>query len=771
MTSPPVRDTGPRDGFLDAVRTMALLRVVLWHALGAAALTYFVAAVPAMFFVTGSLLAKSLRRGAGRVILDRGRRILVPLWAFAAGAYSIMTVAHVVDGTAKTAVPWRDLLMWLVPFVDPHGSAWEGGYLASPLWYLRALVWLLLISPLLLKAARRSRVVTFAIPVLGLAALELLARTGSFTGSWAWRLGDLALYSIFVLLGFVHRDGGLDRIRLRGWLASAIVFGGAAAAWCITQPVPGHVVNDSHPAHLFVGFAWLSLFFAARPLIQRIATSRMGGGFIGWVNQRTMTIYLWHSTAVIVSFELLRHLGLNWFPGGWVIALLAMTACVTVIFVLAFGWIEDLANRRAPRLWPVAPRTRRRSAWAIPRPAIGVALLGATVLGATATATADPGRLTIGTSSSTASASVTLRVPSQQPSAPVFTDTTATGEVTSASTSATTSADAPAASAAMTVSSTVDTAALVAAVEAWLAKYDVPGVEVAVYQPDAVEWSTASGTDPVSGAAVSTTTHFDIDSITKTFTAALVWQAIDQGLIDPDAPIGQLDALPSFPYTQLTVRELLAHTTGLVNYRDTAQYQSNPAAIDTPAKALAVSAVQPLQWAPGTRVGYSSSNYLVLGFVLEQVTGRSYTELVSALIAHAGLGDVPIAPSAPGLPNFSTAGLEPTAAQLARWGVALLGDNVAELSDTSVRAMETIDPVTGLGSGVWGFCPCTLVDGEAHYAAYGHAGGNTMLQYFPSANMAIVVNVTDSLWDPGERYGQVLELITTLRALAVSPTS
>jgi len=53
---------------LDALRALALVRVMIWHVFGVAAITY-VAAMPAMFFVTGSLLAKSLGRRQARAVL------------------------------------------------------------------------------------------------------------------------------------------------------------------------------------------------------------------------------------------------------------------------------------------------------------------------------------------------------------------------------------------------------------------------------------------------------------------------------------------------------------------------------------------------------------------------------------------------------------------------------------------------------------------------------------------------------------------------------
>jgi peptidoglycan/LPS O-acetylase OafA/YrhL len=58
---PKVSSAASREQFLDAIRAIAILRVVLWHTFGAAVITYFFSAVPAMFFVTGSLLAKSRR--------------------------------------------------------------------------------------------------------------------------------------------------------------------------------------------------------------------------------------------------------------------------------------------------------------------------------------------------------------------------------------------------------------------------------------------------------------------------------------------------------------------------------------------------------------------------------------------------------------------------------------------------------------------------------------------------------------------------------------
>jgi len=124
--------TTDRERALDALRAIALIRVVLWHTYGIAAMTYIIAAVPTMFFVTGSLFAKSAeRRPVGEVVRNRVRRIFVPLWAFSAVCLLAMSVAHRVDRTEATTVPWRGMWLWFVPLAmwatpgQSNGHAWR----------------------------------------------------------------------------------------------------------------------------------------------------------------------------------------------------------------------------------------------------------------------------------------------------------------------------------------------------------------------------------------------------------------------------------------------------------------------------------------------------------------------------------------------------------------------------------------------------------------------------------------------------------------------
>nr|MDQ3640802.1 acyltransferase family protein [Actinomycetota bacterium] len=276
-----------RETFLDVVRAVAIVRVIAWHAFGVAWITYVVAAMPAMFFVTGSLLAKSFGRRAPRtVLLDRFRRLLVPLWAFGLIAWAAMAVAA---WRTETILPLHRALTWVFPLTDPMGSAWEGGWLSSHLWYLRTVVWLLLASPLLLRAVRARPALALVVPIATVFGLDVVTRSGGalpVSHQASWGAGDLALYSVFLMAGFLHRDGAFRAVTHRAWVAGAVLCAVAAVAWRLTQPVPLGVVNNSHPLHLFIGAGWLAAALAVQRPLARLGASRLARAPIRAVGAR-----------------------------------------------------------------------------------------------------------------------------------------------------------------------------------------------------------------------------------------------------------------------------------------------------------------------------------------------------------------------------------------------------------------------------------------------------------------------------------------------------
>ena len=782
-----------RDRFLDTLRTIALLRVTLWHAFGAPLLTYLVAAVPAMFFVTGSLLAKSLdRRPWPTVLADRARRVLVPMWAFGAVALVTMRVAWLTDPSPRTALPWRSVVFWIVPLGDPQGSAWESGWMSQPLWYVRAMFWLLLLSPLLRAALRRAGIWTFAPPLALVFVLDALGRNPRFTIHAApdllWQIGDLALYGVFLMAGFAHRDGRFDHLSPANWLRGATFAGLAAAAWIVTQPVPLGVVNNSHPAHLFVGTAWLCALFACRLPISRFSERHTIRTLVEWVSQRTMTIYLWHSTAIILTYQVLaQHDG---YPvGAYAALMIGGMACVTLAFVLAFGWIEDLAARRKPRVCPLlvtpgetrADRVRytrhRRTAYRL----IGTpALVGVLLVAASAWATGPPDTEFAAGSGRVASATSTSGtkrppVPSQAPPRPQFQAGTPTNAAPpSAARVAIVGAATPEAVAAPLAPDADDALAEVLqhTIDDWRLRWGVPGLGVGVVVPGLAQWRGATGVDLVTGLAVRADDRFDIGSVTKTFTGTILFQLAAEGKIRLDAPLPRLARVPNFPYAAgITVRQLLTHRSGLVPYRDTPTFAAKPDAIDTPDKALAAALREPLQFAPGSKSAYSSTNFLVLGILIEQVTGQTFdAALQQRTLKPAALSNVTHDAPKAQAPNFSTSGMVTDTATLLRWAIALYRDHIVIDSD-ALAAMHEIDAETGLGPAVYGYCPCT-VDGSGaeHWRWIGHSGGTTQLAYSDNDDLAIALNVTDSLWLP-ERGRAIAELLEILRTAVLTATA
>jgi CubicO group peptidase (beta-lactamase class C family) len=303
-------------------------------------------------------------------------------------------------------------------------------------------------------------------------------------------------------------------------------------------------------------------------------------------------------------------------------------------------------------------------------------------------------------------------------------------------------------------------ATTIATVRAWLDQNGVAGVQFGVSKSGSFYLVDSVGTLAVDDP-------YDIWSVTKTLTTTLVLREVEAGNLDLDAPLPQLSALPSFPASEFTVRELLSHTSGLVPYRDSPIYSANPTAITTPTAALAAAAAAPLLFSPGTKGSYSSTNYLVLGLLLEDVTGKPFAELVNASITQPlGLDSAVLLPSAPGEPNFSTGGLLMNTADLLAWTSYYFRDH-AELSTDTWTMMSTIDPASSLGTGLIGYCPCTAgPDGGYQWKGLGYAGATTLIQYSPSDDVAIVINLSESLWKSDAFFNSINGLFESLRAIA-----
>ena len=127
-------------------------------------------------------------------------------------------------------------------------------------------------------------------------------------------------------------------------------------------------------------------------------------------------------------------------------------------------------------------------------------------------------------------------------------------------------------------------------------------------------------------------TKFRLGSITKQFTSLLIMQEVQKGTIRLDAPV--VTYLPGYPSPQcekVTIRHLLTHTSGIPNYTDFINFRVERRQY-TLDQLVGTFSGKPLDFEPGTRWKYSNSGYVLLGAILEKVTGTSYERLLALRI-------------------------------------------------------------------------------------------------------------------------------------------
>ncbi|MRI42169.1 class A beta-lactamase-related serine hydrolase [Stenotrophomonas sp. MH181796] len=161
-------------------------------------------------------------------------------------------------------------------------------------------------------------------------------------------------------------------------------------------------------------------------------------------------------------------------------------------------------------------------------------------------------------------------------------------------------------------------------------RFNVPGAAVMVLQDGRLVHAKAYGQrDLARGLAVRADTPFEIGSITKQFTAAAVVQLQEAGRLTLDDPLARY--LPDAPHAhEVTLRQLLSHTSGLHDYFDGPEREvdalvTQPIAFD---RLIARISDRPLDFAPGSRWSYSNTGYILLGRVIEVVSGERYVDYV-----------------------------------------------------------------------------------------------------------------------------------------------
>jgi CubicO group peptidase (beta-lactamase class C family) len=306
-------------------------------------------------------------------------------------------------------------------------------------------------------------------------------------------------------------------------------------------------------------------------------------------------------------------------------------------------------------------------------------------------------------------------------------------------------------------------------------------------------------------------TVFRIGSVTKQFTAAAILRLVDQGKLSLDDPLAKFR--PDFPRAaEVTIRQLLSHTSGISSYTNPKLVSGDPREgarreWTTDAMIAHIASLKPpFEFDPGTGWSYSNSGYVLLGAIIEQVSGKSYRDFLKSelldplelfdtsvddlaqIVPNRARGYDPSKDAAVGFANadfismsaaYSAGAIRSTVADLLKWHLALFGGRVlkpatlalmtapAHLKDGRLSSLGRLPPFWVPATTEYGFG--LFLDQIDGHPAIGHGGAingfNTWMETFPDQHLTIVL-VANTSYPAAEHTGPnvakaVMKAITT----------
>ncbi|TKG59900.1 acyltransferase family protein [Prauserella endophytica] len=357
MTTSQLSPPRTRDRFLDIVRAVAILGVVVQHW-----------AMPVLDYSGGTVTTGNALTTPGWWAITWLSQVM-PLVFFAGGAANLISLRRASSTRSWLAARLRRLLLPVLPLfavwlvvprvlhdlgVPEQPVAVAGAIAAQLLWFLAVYLLTILATPLLAAAHRRfGLAVPFALSaaavLVDIARFDGVPLVGYANAVFVW----LAVHQ----LGFHYAEGRLGTLSPRTALGMSAAGFGVTALFVAFGPyaasmigMPGAPVsNMSPPTACLVSLAvgQIGLVLAAKKALSRLAERPAVTSALGWVGPRFMSIYLWHMPAlVVVSGVLVLALGYATpVPGSllWLTALpawLTLTGLVLITLLRVFGRFE-----------------------------------------------------------------------------------------------------------------------------------------------------------------------------------------------------------------------------------------------------------------------------------------------------------------------------------------------------------------------------------------------------------------------------------------------
>jgi D-alanyl-D-alanine carboxypeptidase len=265
------------------------------------------------------------------------------------------------------------------------------------------------------------------------------------------------------------------------------------------------------------------------------------------------------------------------------------------------------------------------------------------------------------------------------------------------------------------------------------------GVTAAVIVGDSGSWSGAAGVD-LEGHPLTPEARLLIASVGKTVTAAQVLSLVEEGKLGLDDPAA--DHLPPevafFDANGATIRDVLGMRSGIPDPPPLVDTGSTPAEL--------LEEISGPLFPAGSEISYANINYILLGMIIEHVTGRPLWDVLrSGVLDRPGLDGLVY--RVKGAFAADGWGIESDPASLARWGYELYGGFV--LSDASLRQMTDFQG-DWYGLGAIDFSQGTpAIPGGFGIPAVGHGGlepaNAAMLVTFPQTEVVVAVQAIGTL--------------------------
>jgi CubicO group peptidase (beta-lactamase class C family) len=255
-------------------------------------------------------------------------------------------------------------------------------------------------------------------------------------------------------------------------------------------------------------------------------------------------------------------------------------------------------------------------------------------------------------------------------------------------------------------------------------------------------------------------TSYNIGSIGKTFTGVAIMQLVEAGKLRLDDKLSKF--LPEFPFPEkdaITIQQLLNHSSGLSDYMEHEEYKVKMSGIERISDILPLIYTQKPIFAPGERFGYSNSGMVVLGAIIDKISGLSYPDYLQRhifkpagmtesrlaqeheVLANRSIGYT-ITPNSSYIANIRTimpasadGGLRTTAPDLLRFDQALNNNSLLN-ADSRQRMFTPVGPVPFYASGWF-----TKMINDRR--AVGHGGGapgvNAEFRRYLDDNYTVIV--------------------------------